>query len=350
MSTITSLNSTDSGATSRGVINTNFTNLNTDKLEASDIAGKVTGAASSTDNAIARFDGITGKVIQDSGITIDDNGNMLLASVTDTLNIIRYAGSSGSFGFRINGTSGAKTKTLADERGAIYGGGGWHEDGTPAIHSFAAISFWAAQDQTATAQGGYIKLETANLNTAARTEKVRVTSEGLFQITKDNGSTYAILDAGSIATTSKTFTFPNESGTLAVGTPWTTWTPTFNNFTKGSATIVARYTMIGKTVRFTLDVTLAADSSMGTTPTFTLPVNAIGSSIAGTHIIGQCVLNDSGTKTYVGVSRIVTATTANFEPVDTSAGYASRVDVQATVPMTWTTSDNFTVTGTYEAA
>lgn len=33
MATITSLNSTDSGETSRGVINTNFTNLNTDKAE-----------------------------------------------------------------------------------------------------------------------------------------------------------------------------------------------------------------------------------------------------------------------------------------------------------------------------
>lgn len=33
MATITTLNSTDSGSTSRGTINTNFTNLNTDKAE-----------------------------------------------------------------------------------------------------------------------------------------------------------------------------------------------------------------------------------------------------------------------------------------------------------------------------
>jgi hypothetical protein len=38
-------------------------------------AGNVTGAASSTDNAITRFDGTTGKVIQNSTVTIDDNGN-----------------------------------------------------------------------------------------------------------------------------------------------------------------------------------------------------------------------------------------------------------------------------------
>jgi hypothetical protein len=39
-------------------------------------AGDVTGAASSTDNAITRFDGTTGKVIQNSTVTLDDNGNI----------------------------------------------------------------------------------------------------------------------------------------------------------------------------------------------------------------------------------------------------------------------------------
>ncbi len=38
--------------------------------------GDVVGPASSTDNAIARFDGTTGKVLQDSGATIDNAGNL----------------------------------------------------------------------------------------------------------------------------------------------------------------------------------------------------------------------------------------------------------------------------------
>jgi len=41
---------------------------------------KVTGPGSSTDNAVARFDGITGKLLQDSLATLDDLGNL---SVTD---------------------------------------------------------------------------------------------------------------------------------------------------------------------------------------------------------------------------------------------------------------------------
>ncbi len=38
-------------------------------------AGDVTGAASSTDNAVTRFNGTTGKVIQNSTVTISDNGD-----------------------------------------------------------------------------------------------------------------------------------------------------------------------------------------------------------------------------------------------------------------------------------
>lgn len=41
-------------------------------------AGDVTGPASSTDNAIVRFNGITGKAIQNSGVIIDDSNNVTL--------------------------------------------------------------------------------------------------------------------------------------------------------------------------------------------------------------------------------------------------------------------------------
>jgi hypothetical protein len=43
-------------------------------------SGDVTGAASSTDNAITRFDGTTGKVIQNSTVTLDDTGNIVSAN------------------------------------------------------------------------------------------------------------------------------------------------------------------------------------------------------------------------------------------------------------------------------
>ncbi len=45
-------------------------------------SGDVVGPASATDNAIARFDGATGKLIQNSGATIDDNGKLSLPVVS----------------------------------------------------------------------------------------------------------------------------------------------------------------------------------------------------------------------------------------------------------------------------
>ena len=45
-------------------------------------AGDVVGPASSTDNAVARFDSTTGKLIQNSAVVIDDNGNTSLNAVS----------------------------------------------------------------------------------------------------------------------------------------------------------------------------------------------------------------------------------------------------------------------------
>ena len=50
--------------------------------ELSDGADLVKGPASSTDNAIARFDGTTGKLVQNSPATLDDDGN--IAGLKDT--------------------------------------------------------------------------------------------------------------------------------------------------------------------------------------------------------------------------------------------------------------------------
>ena len=43
--------------------------------------GDIIGPGSSTDNAIPRFDGTTGKLLQNSGVTIDDSDNMSLPNL-----------------------------------------------------------------------------------------------------------------------------------------------------------------------------------------------------------------------------------------------------------------------------
>jgi hypothetical protein len=53
-------------------------------VEAIGGTGDVVGPASSTDNAIARFDGTTGKLLQDSGVTISDTNVLTTAGTIDS--------------------------------------------------------------------------------------------------------------------------------------------------------------------------------------------------------------------------------------------------------------------------
>jgi hypothetical protein len=85
-------------------VDANFVNLNTDKIQVTGTpvngytilwnsststwvpgvsgSGDVSGPASSTDNALARFDGTTGKLIQNSTATLSDTGALATANAT----------------------------------------------------------------------------------------------------------------------------------------------------------------------------------------------------------------------------------------------------------------------------
>lgn len=58
------------------VDNTSDANKPVSTAQQTSLDAKVTGSASSTDNAIARFNSTTGKLIKNSGVTIDDSNNL----------------------------------------------------------------------------------------------------------------------------------------------------------------------------------------------------------------------------------------------------------------------------------
>lgn len=106
---------------------TNFQCIN----PASALNGNVVGPASATDNAIARFDTTTGKLIQNSVVTIGDTGNMAgvgtlgCGAVTSSSTI---AGTNITTGGNVTGSSAsctgnAATATLANK---IENTGGWN--------------------------------------------------------------------------------------------------------------------------------------------------------------------------------------------------------------------------------
>lgn len=93
-----------------------------------DAGGDVVGPASSTDNAIVRFDGTTGKLLQNSGATIGDTGLLTLpngAAATPSLNLGDsttglFRPGSNQIGFALGGTA-IFTFTASGSSGVIQG-------------------------------------------------------------------------------------------------------------------------------------------------------------------------------------------------------------------------------------
>ena len=101
------------------------TNAGATALEwASTGSGDVVGPASAVDNAIVRFDGTTGKLVQNSGATVDDSNNISAASYTATggtaanntmyvaSNVLRFRGGTSGFGF--NNSSGTEVASVTN--------------------------------------------------------------------------------------------------------------------------------------------------------------------------------------------------------------------------------------------
>lgn len=129
---------------------------------------------------------------------------------------------------------------------------------------------------------------------------------------------------------------------------WQSWTPTWTNLTVGNATQASKYTQIGKTVIAEIQLTLGSTSTVGTSPTFTLPVTSV--SYVAFTAIGVCILNDVTGSVYQAAVSWSTTTTAELTVANASGTYIVQNGITSTVPFTWTTSDRLTAHIVYEAA
>lgn len=98
-----------------------------DSLAAAGGSGDVSGPGAATDNALPRFDGTTGKLIQVSGVVVDDSNNVSGISSLATTGIVTQTGASvkppNSLGaFAVDVTKAWNTKTIAANQTFTFSG------------------------------------------------------------------------------------------------------------------------------------------------------------------------------------------------------------------------------------
>jgi len=147
--------------------------------------GDVVSTGTSSDNAIARFDGTSGKLIQNGTHSfIDDNGVLLLQTQSDSPSDIGIidevygsGGAPGLIGKRARGTREAPTAVQAEDTLAYVAGRGYGANSFSA-YGRGAVTIRAAEGWTDSAQGTYVAVMTTANGTVTPVERMRIAHDG----------------------------------------------------------------------------------------------------------------------------------------------------------------------------
>lgn len=195
--------------------------------------GDVVGPVSATDNAIVRFDGATGKLVQNSGATIGDDGSISAngAGVT-AVSFIGYGAGGGSAGFfQANptaynsgsvyvsagtGSGGGSIDTRGGSSGTSDGGAIYTTGGSGVISAGGTIS--TVGGTGAIAVGGNIStfggtVSGGSITTSDGGGSIDTTGSGSIQL---GVAANRITLVGTAGSNGKTATLPNVTGTVAV--------------------------------------------------------------------------------------------------------------------------------------
>lgn len=188
-----------------------------------------------------------------------------------------------------------------------------------------------------------------------------ITVDAISEHTVSNGVTVSGLNikSGKLNTNNSVVTLSITDGAvtpakLQAGTgsgwTWTSFTPTFTNITIGNGTLACSYTQIGKLVVARIHFKLGTTSTVGTTPTITLPVPSVAGYIAGHWLGGIRIV--AGGAGFTGYLQWASTTTALLLALNSAATYVSDTSANFTsaIPGTWTTNDSFDGTIMFEAA
>lgn len=134
--------------------------------------------------------------------------------------------------------------------------------------------------------------------------------------------------------------------------PWISYTPTLNNMTLGNGTLVAKYRQIGKNIDLRISIVWGSTTSLSGSFSFSLPVTAVAyAGSAGLTALGTGYIYDqSASRPYYLAIGMLSTTTAEVRCLAADQPYLYSFAVNATNPMTFTTSDEIAGQLGYEAA
>lgn len=168
--------------------------------------------------------------------------------------------------------------------------------------------------------------------------------------------------AGAVATTLAAGVVTNAKFSASAGEPgaaWASWTPTLSGrLDDADWTKACKYQTIGKTCNFRISLTSTAVApAQGGAGEFTITLPVTTVTYPGTatlQLIGEGKLFDATGLRYIAQLYWATTTTAHIRylAIDTAGTPDTVVDAacSATVPFTWTTSDEILLKGVVEVA
>lgn len=128
------------------------------------------------------------------------------------------------------------------------------------------------------------------------------------------------------------------------------FTPVWSNITFINGPNVGKYTLNGKRVDFTAQITFGSTTSMGSGPVLTLPVPA-AAPVPGSQI-QVWMYDNSAAQAYAGMTNgPASASNTGLLCVGVaSTSYTQAGSLAASVPMPWAVNDILAVSGWYMAA
>ena len=128
---------------------------------------------------------------------------------------------------------------------------------------------------------------------------------------------------------------------------WDSWAPVLSNgFANGNGVWSnALYTQIGKTVHFKASFTSGTTSTYGTGMRISLPLTGVASEVG--QFSGYI---ERSTTRYPILPLDFSSTYMTLMASNASGTYTTQTTMSSTVPLTWTTGDKISISGSYEAA